>query len=74
MFTVARYCFSCQQYHTIELKAEYFTAYNDWQFGQLLQNTKLIELPVEIREQLISGLCPKCQELIFVEPKDEEEF
>lgn len=37
-----------------------FNEYSAWQAGELIQRA----MPTE-REQLISGICPKCQEGIF---------
>ena len=38
--------------------------WNNWQDGGLIQNCMPYLTPTE-REQLISGLCPKCQEEVF---------
>ena len=50
-------CPFCGTDHTIKVKP---TQYEAWQNGELIQNAMPDLTPIE-REQLISGLCPKCQ-------------
>lgn len=62
------HCPFCGCTHTVEVNEE---AYYDWQDGMLIQNAMPDLTPTE-REQLISKLCPKCQEAVFgVEEEDE---
>lgn len=44
--------------------------YDDWRFGELIQNALPSHTP-EQRECLISGFCADCQKMIF-EPDDED--
>lgn len=54
-------CPSCGAPHCVACSAEGFEA---WQNGELIQNA-LPELTPTEREQLISRICPECQESIF---------
>ena len=56
-------CPFCGIDHTIKVKS---TQYEAWQNGELIQNAMPDLTPIE-REQLISGLCPKCQAEMFGE-------
>lgn len=62
--TIDLTCPFCGNAHSVEVKEnDYF----DWQFdGVLAQNAFPYLNPTE-REQLISQVCPKCQEKIFGE-------
>ena len=50
-------CSFCGEVHTVEVN---LAQYKAWQNGELIQNAMPDLTPTE-REQLISGLCPKCQ-------------
>lgn len=54
-------CPFCGAPHYVVCSAEGFKA---WQNGELIQNA-LPELTPTEREQLISRICPECQESIF---------
>ncbi len=54
-------CPFCGATHFVVCSAEGFEA---WQNGELVQNV-FPELTSTEREQLISQLCPQCQESIF---------
>ena len=60
--TIDLTCPFCGNAYSIEVERnDYF----DWQFGGMLaQNAFPYLNPIE-REQLISRVCPKCQEKIF---------
>ena len=60
---VAMTCTFCGKFHLAEVDLEQFEA---WRNGELIQNAMPDLTPTE-REQLISGLCPKCQAKMFVE-------
>ena len=60
---VAMTCPLCGEDHAVEVKRAQYEA---WQNGELIQNAMPNLTPTE-REQLISGLCPKCQAKIFGE-------
>ena len=60
---VAMTCTFCGQFHLVEVDLEQLEA---WRNGELIQNAMPDLTPTE-REQLISGLCPKCQAEIFGE-------
>ena len=60
---VAMTCTFCRKFHLVEVDLEQFEA---WQNGELIQNA-MPDLTFTEREQLISGLCPKCQAKIFGE-------
>lgn len=55
------HCPFCGCVHTVEVNED---AYYDWQEGMLIQNAMPDLTPTE-REQLISKLCPDCQDKIF---------
>ena len=54
---VAIICSLCCEVHTVEVN---LAQYKAWQNGELIQNAMPDLTPTE-REQLIYGLCPKCQ-------------
>ena len=54
-------CLICGKSHPVEVNLEKFEA---WQNGELIQNAMPDLTPTE-REQLISGVCPKCQADFF---------
>ena len=56
-------CPFCCEAHTVKVN---LAQYKAWQNGELIQNAMPDLTPTE-REQLISGLCPKCQAEIFEE-------
>ena len=56
-------CPFCGADHTVEVDLARFEA---WQSGELIQNA-MPDLTFTEREQLISGLCPKCQVKAFGE-------
>lgn len=54
-------CPFCHKAHYVEVnRADYYR----WRDGELIQNAMPDLSPTE-REQLISNLCPECQEIIF---------
>ena len=56
-------CTFCRKFHLVEVDLEQLEA---WQNGELIQNA-MPDLTLTEREQLISGLCPKCQAEMFGE-------
>ena len=56
-------CSFCGEVHTVEVN---LAQYKAWQNGELIQNA-MPDLTFTEREQLISGLCPKCQAKAFGE-------
>ena len=60
---VAIICPFCGANHAVEVN---FAQYETWQNGELIQNA-MPDLTFTEREQLISGLCPKCQAKVFGE-------
>ena len=56
-------CPFCGAEHSVEVDSAQFEA---WENGELIQNVMPNLTPTE-REQLISGLCPKCQAKVFGE-------
>ena len=56
-------CPFCSEDHAVEVDLAKFEA---WQNGELIQNAMPDLTPTE-REQLTSGLCPKCQVKAFGE-------
>lgn len=54
-------CPFCSTVHSVKVDA---IAYERWQNGVLIQKA-MPELSPTEREQLISALCPKCQDNIF---------
>ena len=56
-------CPFCGEDHAVEVDLAKFEA---WQNGELIQNA-MPDLTFTEREQLISGLCPKCQVKAFGE-------
>lgn len=60
---VAIRCPFCGADHSVEVNLAQFEA---WQSGELIQRAMPSLTPTE-REQLISGICPKCQADVFGE-------
>lgn len=60
-------CPFCGKVHVVEVREDEFAK---WQAGELIQNA-MPNLSATQREQLISRLCPDCQEEIFGEDEDE---
>ena len=56
-------CPFCGEDHAVEVN---LAQYDAWQNGELIQNAMPDLTPTE-REELISGLCPKCQAEMFGE-------
>ena len=54
-------CQICGRSHSVTVNAD---AYMDWLNGDLIQRA-MPELSVTEREQLISQMCPACQDRIF---------
>ena len=54
---VAIVCSFCGEVHAVEVN---LAQYKAWQNGELIQNAMPDLTPTE-REQLTSGLCPRCQ-------------
>ena len=50
-----------------------FNEYSAWQAGELIQRAMPTASATE-REQLISGICPKCQEGIFGEDDEPDDI
>jgi hypothetical protein len=59
-------CQICGRSHSVTVNAD---AYMDWLNGDFIQRA-MPELSATEREQLISSICPKCQERIFGEDED----
>ena len=62
-FDVDLTCPLCGANHAVEVN---LAQYEAWQSGELIQNA-MPNLTSTEREQLISGLCPKCQAEMFGE-------
>lgn len=62
-------CPFCHKAHFVEVD---YRSYISWQNGQLIQYAMPELTPTE-REQLISGICPKCQKSIFALPPEPED-
>ena len=60
-FDVDLTCPFCSKDHAVEVS---LAGYIEWERGKLIQNAMPDLTPTE-REQLISGLCPKCQAEMF---------
>lgn len=60
-FDVDLTCPFCGEDHTVKVS---LAGYIKWERGELIQNAMPDLTPIE-REQLISGLCPKCQAEMF---------
>ncbi len=67
--TVICTCPFCHNTHSVEVD---YRSYNSWQKGALIQHAMPELTPTE-REQLISGICPKCQRSIFAPPPEPED-
>jgi len=63
---VAVPCVKCKNLQEVDVNFEGFQA---WQSGEFIQDA-LPELSTDERELLISGICPKCWDVMF--PSDED--
>lgn len=69
--TIRSNCPFCGKTHEVEVD---YRPFQRWQDGELIQYAMPHLTPTQ-REQLISGICPKCQDSVFApppEPEDEE--
>lgn len=66
---VITHCPFCGESGVVEVPAEGYIKYSN---GAHVQDAFPL-LPVDVREQLISGLCPKCQERVFGTSEDDDE-
>ena len=66
---ISMVCPFCGNEHTVEV-SEY--AFYQWQDGALIQNA-MPTLSATEREQLISHICPACQDSLFGEEPEEDE-
>ena len=66
MITVKMNCVFCGRPHSVSVPSK---GYQLWRPGELIQRAMPTVSATE-REQLISRICPKCQESIFDEPAD----
>ena len=62
-------CPFCGKEHSVEVSE---SAFYKWQNGALIQNA-MPTLSATEREQLISHICPACQENLFGEEPEEDE-
>lgn len=69
MLTISLTCPFCRSIHSVEVDPK---AYRRWEAGELIQRA-MPTLSATQREQLISRICPKCQESIFG-AEDEEGY
>lgn len=69
MTIISNRCPFCGKTHDVEVP---FDGYLAWQSGELIQNA-MPKLSATEREQLISGICPKCQDSIFGDFDEDEE-
>ncbi len=68
--TITKICPFCGKAHTCTVdRVGYFA----WECGEPAQRALPNATPTE-REQLISGICPKCQETIFALPPESEDI
>jgi hypothetical protein len=58
---ISGHCIFCGKGNEVEVSTR---EYMDWQNGKLIQNA-MPNTSLEIREFLISGMCPSCQVKIF---------
>ena len=62
-------CPFCGKEHEVEVSER---AFHEWQNGVLIQNA-MPTLSATEREQLISHICPACQDSLFGEEPEEDE-
>ena len=62
-------CPFCGKEHEVEVSEK---AFYEWQNGALIQNA-MPTLSATEREQLISHICPACQDSLFGEDPEEDE-
>lgn len=65
---IAITCPFCGADHEVEVN---FQEYVNWVAGELIQNAMPSLTPTE-REQLISHICPKCQDTVFGAEEEDE--
>ena len=70
MIEVVEVCPFCGEIHSVVVPAEGYFA---WQSGELIQNALPMLTPTQ-REQIISGICPRCQNSIFKNYDEDEDI
>ena len=68
MMNFTQNCVFCGQWHSVLIDVK---AYHAWRNGELIQKA-FPNLSATQREQLVSSICPECQNSIFG-PDDEED-
>jgi uncharacterized Zn finger protein (UPF0148 family) len=66
---ITNVCPFCGKEHNVEVSE---SAFYEWQSGALIQNA-MPTLSATEREQLISHICPTCQDKLFGEDPEEDE-
>ena len=62
-------CPMCGKEHSVEVSEH---AFNEWQSGALIQNV-MPTLSATEREQLITRICPACQDLMYGSDEEDED-
>lgn len=64
LIPIDRYCPSCGEKHTVYVPAD---GYYKWVNKDMYVQDAFPNLSATEREQLLSGLCPRCQAIVFDE-------
>lgn len=67
MTKIKTFCPFCETTHIVELNEKQYEQYIKWKSNHI--RLQQIDAPADIREMLLSGICPDCWDNIF----DEEE-
>lgn len=65
MTKIKTFCPFCETTHIVELNEEQYEQYIKWKNNHI--RLQQIDAPTDIREMLLTGICPDCWDNIFDE-------
>lgn len=65
MTKIKTFCPFCETTHIVELNEKQYEQYNKWKSNRI--RLQQIDAPADIREMLLTGICPDCWDNIFDE-------
>ena len=65
MAKIETFCPFCETTHIVELNEKQYEQYIKWKSNHI--RLQQIDVPVDVREMLLTGICPDCWDNIFDE-------
>lgn len=65
MIEIETFCLFCETTHIVELNEKQYEQYIKWKSNLIC--LQQIDAPTDIREMLLTGICPDCWDNIFDE-------